>query len=264
MIRIVVSYVLLVCVATCVGCGGRRGEKEVPSIEVCNVEEFLEAIGSDRVLVLAPGQYVLSEVKDRQMDFVRWDPNFDGKTLTIRNVKGLKIVGKGEKPVRLVVRPRYVFVLHFEDCEDVQIVNLAMGHAPEEGGCDSGVLGATSCEGLIVRKCDLFGCGTEGLTLKNIRSFTFEDSCIRDCTYGIMTARGCEGLAFERSRFTKNREFWGVRLHDTKGVAFVDCVFSGNKCEEALFQATSCSNVVVKGGELTLTNNQDAVSFEKE
>ena len=47
MIRIVVSYMLLVCVATCVGCGGRRGEKEVPSIEVCNVEEFLEAIGSE-------------------------------------------------------------------------------------------------------------------------------------------------------------------------------------------------------------------------
>ncbi|HET6442006.1 MAG TPA: right-handed parallel beta-helix repeat-containing protein [Phycisphaerae bacterium] len=201
------------------------------------------------------------------MEFIRWDPNFDGNTLTIRNVEGLKIIGKGEQPVRLLVRPRYVFVLNFEHCKDVEMVNLVMGHAPQEGYCDSGVLGVVDCERMCIRQCELFGCGTEGLRLVNVRSFSFEDSVIRDCTYGILTAKNCAELSFVRTRFTKNREFWGVSLHDTKGVVFDGCAFRENKSEAPLFHVTSCSEVVVTGGEIAdnevkgLTNNSGVVSF---
>lgn len=218
-------------------------------IHVKTAEQFVTALGSDREIHLAAGEYVLTDVKDRQMDAVRWDRKFDGLSLTVRNVKNLSLVGEGDKPVRLIVRPGYVFVLNFEKCDAVRLENLSMGHAPQKGECDSGVLGATDCAGLTFHKCDLFGCGTEGLTLKDVAKLSFEDSTIRDCTYGILTAEGCRDLSFTRSRFTGNEQFWGMQFNDTKTIAFADCVVEGNKAgDQSLFQLTSSSAVRFEGG----------------
>jgi hypothetical protein len=239
-----------------------------PVIQVATAAEFVAAIGPNRTLELAPGDYDLTGVKDRKMDYVRWDKNFDGLTLTIRNLEGLKIVGRDAKPAHLIVHPRYVYVLNFENCKDVELAHLVLGHSPDEGYCDSGVLGATDCQRIHITDCDLFGCGTEGLTLKKVRSFTMDGSVVRDCSFGILTAEGCTDLRFSQTRFTGNREFYGVTLHDTEKVLFDKCIFSGNSAGEALFTAISCTGIVVRECIFTdnrfkqLTNNSAAVKFE--
>ena len=53
---------------------------------------------------MAAGEYVLTDVKDRRMDFVRSDRKFDGLSMTIRRVKCMLIIGVGDKAVRLGVR----------------------------------------------------------------------------------------------------------------------------------------------------------------
>lgn len=240
-----------------------------PPIKVSTADELIKAIGPNRTIELAPGEYILSAVQDRQMDFVRWDEKSDGKSITIRKVEKLRLVGAGEKPSGLTVRPRDAFVLNFEDCKDIILENLVLGHAPELGECDSGVLGAKRCTGLKIRKCDLFGCGTEGLTLKSVEDFSFDDSVIRDCTYGIMTINGSKRLSFSGSKFTNNKEFWGVNFEDSRAVTFVNCVFKNNVAREPLFKTLSSSEIQVKGGEIAdnttkgLTSNADAVKFEK-
>ena len=244
-------------------------DQRVKTFKVSSVEEFVQAIGPDRRIEIAPGEYVLSDAKDRRMDFVRWDPNFDGNTLTIRKVKNLTIVGLGGEPVRLVVRPSYVFVLNFDNCHGIELFNLTMGHAPEKGYCQSGVVGFVSCSDVRVRKCDLFGSGTEGLTLKSVSGLTFEDSTIRECSYGIMTIKGSERLAFVRSRFANNKEFWGINAHDSKDLEFTECVFEGNQAEDSLFQVVSCTNVTVESSTFSnnkvksLTNNSEVVTIRK-
>lgn len=201
------------------------------------------------------------------MDHVRWDPHFDGKTITIRNVKNLRIVGVGPEPARLLVRPRYVFVLRFEDCQDVTVENLVLGHTPE-GVCDAGVVAATRCAGLTFRKADLFGCGTEGLTLEEVENFLFQDSIVRDCTYGIMTIEGCRDLRLEGSQFLRNREYWAVQIRDSRDVLFTNCRFVENEAGDPLFNVASSSAIRVKDGAAIdnrvpgITNNANAVTFE--
>ena len=287
MSRYYIWIVCMGCIALCVGCENRTSENssadiiEMTSgtwaltqgaaakiIRVSTPQEFIANIGPNRTLELEPGEYVLSDVKDRKMNFVRWDPNFDGKTLTIRNVVNLKIIGTGDKPARLIVHPRYVFVLNFENCKNIEMENLVFGHSPDKGYCDSGVIGAVNCENISIRKCDLFGCGTEGLTLTNVRSFSFEDSIIRDCSYGIMTVSNCANLSFTGSQFIRNGKFYGISLSDSKGIVFNDCIFSKNKIRGTLFSVTSCLDIVVKGGSISdnkvkgLTNNTKAVTFK--
>jgi hypothetical protein len=239
-----------------------------PPMVVATAEELIKAIGSNRTIELASGEYFLSDVKDRALDFVRWDAVTDGKSITIRKVEKLRLMGTGEKPVRLLVRPRYAFVLNFEDCKDVTLENLTLGHAPQPGECDSGVVGAKGCAGLKLRQCDLFGCGTEGLVLENVEDFAFDDSVIRDCTYGIMTVKGCRRLSFSGSRFAGNKEFWGVKFKETKGVEFLNCTFKGNVADGPLFDVTSSSDIRAKGGEIAdnetkgLAIGTEAVKFE--
>ena len=260
--RMVLLLVGLAIILGGTGCGTR--------ISVNSAEELLNAIGSDRTIVLAPGDYVLSDVRDRHMDFIRWDPEFDGKTITVRNVKNLKIIGDRKKPTRLLVRPRYAYVLNFEDCRNVQLENLVMGHSPDSGYCASGVVGATKCTDLALRNCDLFGCGTEGLTLTKVTNMVFHNSTIRDCTYGIMTIKGCANLRFTQSSFIRNKQFWAVNVHDSKDISFTGCSFTNNHAEDdSLFDVASSSNILVKECTFvdnkveSVTNNTRAVTIDK-
>ena len=176
------------------------------TIKVTSAEEFINAIGSNRNIEIAAGDYLLSEIPDRHMEHIRWDPAFDGKTITIRNLENVTIRGQGQNKTNLLVTPRYVFVLNFENCTNIELQDLTLGHTPDKGSCTSGVIGAKNCRNLFIDNCDLFGCGTEGLTLENVNTFGFTNSIIRECSYGIMTITGCKDLNFQNAKLINNQE----------------------------------------------------------
>lgn len=237
-------------------------------IEVATAEEFVQAIGSDRIIRMKPGEYILSDVKDRHLKHVRWYPQFDGNTLTIRDVKNLTIEGLGGTRVQLLVRPQYVFVLAFEGCDEVELRNLTLGHAPEKGQCACGVIGARNCNGLRITNCDLFGCGTEGLTLTNVHGLLVKDSIVRDCSYGIMTLESCSDIQFVNTRFTGNEEFHGFVIADCRDVGFQSCIVEKNKASQPLFQIVSSSDIRFVGGAirdnavLKLKERDDDIAIE--
>lgn len=237
-------------------------------IEVSTAEQLVNAIGPDRTIRVAPGEYILSDVKDRHMTYVRWYPEHDGNSLTIRNVKGMTIEGVGSERVRILVEPRYTFVLALENCEDVELKNLTLGHTPEKGICTCGVVGGRNSKNLRIINCDLFGCGTEGLTLKNVHGLTMKDSIIRDCSYGIMHLESCSRFTFVNVRFTGNEQFHGFDIADCETVLFESCVVEKNKAAEPLFQIVSSSDIRFVGGAIRgnevpkLKENDDDIAIE--
>lgn len=209
---------------------------------VRSASEFIEAIGSDRVIELAPGTFNLSEVPDRYMTHVRWGAEFDGHTITIRDVRNLTIRGTDAAKVQLLVTPQYTHVLAFEGCADVQVHDLNMGHAPA-GQCTGGVIAAADCDRLSISRCSLFGCGTEGLTLRGVKHLHISDSQIFGCTYGIASISSCKDLTFKSTEFRDNREFYGFNVHDCEGVEFVDSSVLRNVCQGAIFEVLSSAEV---------------------
>lgn len=246
----------------------RNAEQQEKVFPVNNAEEFINAIGSNRTIEVSPGDYILSAIPDRYMHHIRWDPEFDGKTITIRNVENLVIKGSDRSTTQLLVNPRYVFVLNFENCKQVTLQGLTLGHTPEKGVCTSGVIGVNNCQDFSIDNCDLFGCGTEGLTLENVQSLSFNNSIIRECSYGIMSIKGCKNLLFNKSTFTKNEQYYGINISDTNKVVFSSCDFSNNKVDGPLFQAISSSNIVLQKCQLELSNikglcnNESALTVE--
>ena len=243
-------------------------EPERQTITVSTAQQFIDAVGSNRTITFEPGEYILSSVPDRHMDYVRWDPTTAGKTVTIRNVQNLRLESPGPDKVRLIVRPYSVFVLNFDNVTDCEIDGFTLGHAPEKGGCESGVMGIANSKDVRIRDCDLFGCGTEGLTIENCQRIRVERSTVRDCTSSIMTIEGSKDLQFTDCTFRENGWYRGVQIHDSAKVSFERCVFKENRAEKPLLNAVSASAVRIVDCEFSdnkapsLTNDSSAFNAE--
>jgi hypothetical protein len=258
--RAFLAPLVLACIPAVAALGGEGNAPPPPAdppaapdarkvFEVTSADGLVDAIGPDRIVRLAPGEYNLSRVKQKDLPHVAWKKAYDGWDLWIGKVANLKIEGAGDTPVRVLVSPRYAYVLNLSEVEGLEFVNLELGHAPEPGFCEGGIVNAAACKRLAFRRCVLFGCGTEGLTLRNVSELAFDDSVIRDCTYGILTAEKCRDLVFRRSAFKGNREFHGFILDRCGPVRMEACSIVknqiGNGDRGCLFQAGS-------GTELTL------------
>jgi len=222
-------------------------------IRVTTAEQFLNALGTGRSVLVAKNteinlspllddqsafrtQYRLwrpeyaTEVGDRQ-DVLISEEVFDGRQLTLVNMKQMTIRGEGNS--RIVVEPRYAFCLNFKNCDQIEIHNLTIGHV-EGGNCQGGVIGVQGGWRVSIHHCDLYGCGTYGLQLQDTRDFSMYSSNIHDCTYGIMTLRNVEFAKFEKCDFFRNREF---SLIESRGsnVNFYQCRFFANHGDSPLF-----------------------------
>jgi len=223
-------------------------------IVVQTADELVAAIGPNRVVEIAGGDYDLSAVPQRKMEFVRWSKVHDGYELIVRNVSGMKLIGSAKAPT-LLAKPRYANVLRFDGCSDIALENLVLGHAPA-GYCEGGVVRMDNCRGVSIDKCDLFGCGIEGLTLGGVEGLRFSRSTIRDCTYGIMTISDSSDIVLSDSQFIGNREFGGFYFSDSRDIRLERCAIRDNKFDSlgaALFSAASCSGITVSG--CTITGN---------
>ena len=228
--------------------------KDDDYIRVYTAEQFLNALGSNRnVLVTKNTEINLTPLlKDQSLfrtRFKMWMPDassgvaggretvvseevFDGRQLTLVNMKQLVI--EGEQNSRIVVEPRYAFCLNFVDCSQCTVRNLTIGHT-EGGYCEGGVIGVKRGWRNMVSDCDLYGCGTYGLELEGTNSFSLYSTKIRDCTYGIMQLRDCEGVQCTHSDFFNNREYSLIESHGSVGTVFEDCRFYANWGDAALF-----------------------------
>ena len=223
-------------------------------IRVYTAEQFLNALGSNRnVLVAKDTEINLSPILNDQSRFrtryKMWMPDassgieggretvvseevFDGRQLTLVNMKQLIIEGEGNS--RIVVEPRYAFCLNFVDCNQCTVSNLTIGHV-EGGYCMGGVIGMKRGWRNVVIDCDLYGCGTYGLDLEGTNSFSLYSTNIHDCTYGIMQLRDCEAVHCTHCDFFNNREFTLIEGNRSVGTVFEDCRFFANWGDSPLF-----------------------------
>ena len=119
---------------------------------------------------------------------------YDGRELIIRNIHGLTL--RGESGAHLVVDAAYANVLSFENCDNIRIENLTLGHAVEKGFCTGGVIYLRNCNNVEIVNCDLYGCGTYGIEALDCSNVKVENTVIRDCSYGGLTLSYCDDVQF--------------------------------------------------------------------
>ena len=225
---------------------------------VTNEEEFLANLLPGRTVVIGENVHLnLSRVLENEENFRdrpgrRWasydqlgpgkgptvisEETFDGHQLTLKNFKNLVIRGSHNSSIE--VDPRYAFCLRFVNCEECLVDNLIIGHT-EGGYCDGGVIGVSGGRMIVVKDCDLYGCGTYGFDVRQTESLFVYSSNIHDCTYGIMELSNSMSVHFYQCDFFNNREFGLVSIYGCDDTVFHDCRFYANYADTELFVGDS-------------------------
>lgn len=215
-------------------------------VYVSTPEEFMSAIGSNREviiccedgLLLTPTiQTMIDAGQIKQFDRysrakqegILYEDEFDGPQLVLSGFKNLTIRSNSDERQTIEVTPRYVNVLTFISCDNINLTNLYLGHT-DEGYCTNGVLGFDDCRNVTLTNCGLYGCGTEGIELRQSNNFTMTDSEIFHCSYHIMHLYGSSNCKFSGCAFYNNREFEQVSVDSScDHVVYDHCVFTHNE-----------------------------------
>ena len=194
-------------------------------IRVNSARELVKALSSERTVLLAPGEYLVSEASRVATAVASWEQTFDGPQLVISGVNRLTL--KAEQGATLLASPRYAYTLVFRNCQDLRLVGLTLGHT-EAGECDGGVLQLERCSGVRIEECDLFGSGVLGLDLQECARVTVFDSTIRECTLGALYAVGTEDLRLQHMQITHNEAWPLISLDACRRVVLESCRIAGN------------------------------------
>ena len=179
------------------------------TVEVSTVDEFLAAIASDTMIVLAAGNYDLSTASDYGhapdgAPYI-WTGVYDSGTESfdsaferaISTVDKLAIVAAQGANVTISAVPRYANVLSFYDCGGILLRGMTIGHTEEPGVCAGGVLMLSNVRNAAVQGCYLYGCGTIGIQAYNCRGVSAVGTHIFDCSESAVLSSGCTGVRLD-------------------------------------------------------------------
>jgi len=210
------------------------------AVQVNNVKDFLEAIVPGATITFSPGYYNLSEYTDelwkeegeewnRTHPYVKLRECFDGGIeVVVQNVNDISIIGDMESDIitELVVETRYGAVLNFEDCNNIFLSGLTMGHT-QAGACDESVLTFSNSSDICLSAMDLYGCGMYGFTAKNGSGNIYvKNSIIRECEAGPFCITESTGR-FEFKNCSLTGSFGGGYYEPAEGaeLSFTGCSF---------------------------------------
>ena len=237
-------------------------EANDPWIHVDNMEDFVEAIGPGAQIRLETGSYSLSdyledawdaegEAWNRRHDYVQIREVFDGLELVIKDADGLVIKGGDSdcSGTELLTDPRYASVLNYEDCEQVVVSDITMGHT-DRGNCVGDVIHCYNCKDVIVVNSDLFGCGVYGIYMDYCEGFLkCSNTAIHDCEYGPLYNVGSAGeWRFTNCRLVDSESGGYFPESPNLKLYFDNCEFGDRETENFMYRSDTTAVFNCKWG----------------
>lgn len=151
---------------------------------VSNVDDFLAAIAPDTEILLTEGTYYLNTAKDfgkSASPYYEWG-GWNNEDLVLK-ADNLTIRGSGQGKTNLLTEPRTADVLTFQDCRNVTLESMSLGHTVEPQACDGCVVQVSSAADISLKDLDLYGCGTVGVYSSQSQGVLVQDCVIHDCSH---------------------------------------------------------------------------------
>lgn len=195
-------------------------------ITVRNAAEFITAVDSNTVVKLKQGEYDFNF--DFEDSFTEMPYNPHMRERTISHVENLTIIGEGEVPINIITDDLGASALEIDNSKNVTLKNLNLGHTESASeACTGAVMGISKSSNIHIENCTLFGCGIIGITFHDVQNMRLVNSCIKECSQGIMQMRNCSNLLFQNSSFINNSG--GVRTDHCVNIVYESCVFVGKE-----------------------------------
>lgn len=243
---VTLSLVLVLILSVFSGCAPKADSAQLPGEEskgtvgekivtVSNVDDFLSAVAPDTTIVLEPGTYDLTAAetygKRSGNPYVKWADYHYGAGLKLHDVENLTITGSGS--TKILTREKNAAVLTLEDCLNIKLSNLTIGHMAEKDSWDGAVLRLVGCEGSTLSNLDLPGNGSIAVTLDVCTKTVLEDCSLYDCSVSGMELYGCNNTQIRNTavRGIGSAEQFGFAALYVSGcmqTAVQNCSFTDN------------------------------------
>lgn len=247
-------------------------EVEIQEITVGTAEELLNALDSNRRILLKEGVYNLTSAAQgfQNNANVYFAECFGGdQQLYLKEVHNLTIQGVGDAQSEIVVEPNTAFssspsVMDFYGCSNVRIANIKVGYV--EGRHRSGVvLWFESCTDIEVDGTMMYGIGAAGLGLYAVEGAKVTNSTICDFSDAIMRINDSSDILFEGCVFRDNQ--CGAVIFTTSNLTIDSCAFLRNADRNvdmnSLFNVASLANVRVVNTEFTDNSVRNLVDHSR-
>ena len=211
-------------------------------VKISTVDELLNAIAPNTTIQLEDGVYNLSASSyySRAIGgkYFYWRNIYDGYELVISGVDNLTLLGTHDEFSIISAEPRYANVLNFEDCSNISVCKMTIGHTEEPGNCAGGVLNLCNCSDVSVRDCRLYGCGILALSAVDCTSVAVDSTSMYDCSFGAVDCMGCYSMSFTNcSIFHCGFDDYSqdvLRFMSSDDISVCDCNISENKGNSVL------------------------------
>ncbi len=215
---------------------GSKPDIKAKEVTVSNVNELYDALGSNKHIKLKPGIYNISDLNQDYSNSknIYWESVYDGNELVLDGINNLTLEGLGDKPVEIVVEPRYADVFTFLSCRKIALKNIKAGHTIEKGECAGGVLNFDSSKDIDISDSILYGCGTYGIIANDTENLTFKNSIIEECTYGAMTISDCKNFMLANSIIRKCENYNLIEIDSSSNIIYDKCEISDNETSDIL------------------------------
>jgi len=143
------------------------------------------------------------------------------------NLDNVVIEGVGEKQVDFITSAGYESVIKLQNCSNITIRNLNMGHAEALiDVCSGDVVEIVSCNNITIENSTLFGCGVKGLAIRYSNTVELIDSVIKECSEAIAYVELSSNIRFTNSVFKDNNG--GINTNDVRDFVIEQCQIIGD------------------------------------
>lgn len=206
-------------------------ESKITEVTVGNAQEFVNSIGSNKKIILKPGVYNLSDVKqiNNSDSGVKYIPVDDGDELNIIGIHDLTIEGAEAGKVEIKVAPRFANIMNFSNAKNITIKNIVAGHTPAKYECNAGVLKFTNSNNISIANSHLYGCGSIGLDLHNVSKLEASNCLIYHCSLRAIQIYDSSDIKFVENKIIDHEAYSNIVMIDGgKGITFEKCEFANN------------------------------------
>ena len=199
---------------------------ERTEVHVKTVDELLAAIAPHTTIYLDGEEFDLSTAADYGAGaaaYYSWVDTYDGPQLTLHDLDDLSLLGGGIGVTLVSAVPRYADVLYFENCRDISLADMTLGHRVEPGFCSGNVVELSRCTGVSIERCGLFGCGEIGVSASFCSDLLVSETNIYDCSFLGANLYKVEDALFSGCSITNCGGEWGfngIQLDGCSGVFY--------------------------------------------
>lgn len=173
-------------------------------------------MASDKHFLLMPGDYDIYKT-----------PFAEPYKTVMKNLRNVTIEGVGDIQVSFLTENTDCDTLSMENCRNITLKNLYMGHVPQVNyECAGAVLYMYDCDGLTIQNCTLFGSGEYGIFGGEINGLFVQDTGFIDCSENLVDLYYSSDITFENCSFI-NEEDQSIEFWKCSNVLFRNCELSG-------------------------------------